>query len=216
MILWVLERCRKVGGVTDVLVATDDDRIAEVVTKAGGTPVMTPSDLPSGTERVHAASRESDADIIVNVQGDEPLIPPATIEAVIAILQNRSFDIGTAAVPFKTSEDIANPNSVKVVTGMTGEALYFSRSIIPYQRDTGLSGEHAYLRHVGIYAYRKAALERFISLPPSPLERIEQLEQLRALQNGMKLGVATVEAATPSVDVPDDIGRVEAFLRSGG
>ncbi len=216
MIQWVWEGCMRSALATDVVVATDDERISSVVESFGGTAYMTDPDLPSGTERMAAVAAGIEADIYVNVQGDEPLIASDTIDASVRpLLDDPSIDIGTAALPLTSAEEIANPNIVKAVCDSYGRALYFSRSPIPYLRDgipeSGIP-DGLFRKHVGIYAFRKAALETFARLAPSPLEQAEKLEQLRALQHGMSIHVATVHSDTVAVDVPGDIARVLEYM----
>ena len=194
-----------------VLVATDDRRIFDAVTSFGGEAVMT-GEHPSGTDRIAAAVRGIGADIVVNIQGDEPLIDPRVIATVAAALENNAWaDMSTAVTRLDAPEDIDNPNIVKCVFDQHGRALYFSRSRVPYNR----SATDHYHKHLGIYGYRKEFLERFISLPQSRLEAAESLEQLRALENGHGLHVSVVAYDSIGVDVPEDVERVERILRAG-
>jgi len=212
MVLHVLERARSAPSVDLVLVATDDARIAEAVRGAGGEAVMTDPELPSGTDRVYAAVKELDVDVVVNVQGDEPLMPAETIERVARFLHDfPEFELATAALPIDSPEDIANPNVVKVVVGEEGRALYFSRSPIPYRRRP--AAELPTYKHLGIYGYRKDALRRWTELPPHPLELAESLEQLRALAAGMSMAVVPAAGDSIGVDTEDDARRVEEILR---
>lgn len=216
----VIDRVRLARRLDAVWVATDDERIAEAARAAGAEPVMTPSDLPSGTDRVAWALRGRDADIVVNIQGDEPLLDPAAVDAVAAALaDDPSWDMATAASPVADAAELHSPDVVKVVRADDGAALYFSRSVIPYVRGAAPdfppeSGVH--LRHVGLYAYRRTFLERLVATPPSPLERLEKLEQLRALQLGCRMKVLDAPAAGVGVDTPADIARAEALLRAAG
>jgi 3-deoxy-manno-octulosonate cytidylyltransferase (CMP-KDO synthetase) len=216
MIQWVWERCHQATLASEVLVATDDDKIKDAVESFGGIVVMTDPELASGTERIAAAAQDYDADIYVNVQGDEPLIPPETIDASIRpLLDDAQIDIGTAAVPISDPEDLVNPNIIKVVCDLKSQALYFSRSPIPFLRDAesvDLMTESLFRKHIGIYAFRKNALERFSALAQSPLEKAEKLEQLRALQHGMRIHVAAVMSSSIAVDVPDDVEKVLQYL----
>lgn len=215
MIQRVWERCRSSRLAGAVLVATDDERIAGVVRAFGGDVVMTSPRCSTGSERVAEAAASRSEGIIVNVQGDEPLIDPATIDAVIARLRDDGeADIATAATPSHDAAGFADPNVVKAVCDPRGYALYFSRAPVPHRRDPGGATETVYLRHHGIYAFRRDALQRFVRLPASPLERNEQLEQLRALEAGMRIAVVTVPASGPAVDTPADIDRVVEALRS--
>ncbi|MBR0057627.1 MAG: 3-deoxy-manno-octulosonate cytidylyltransferase [Kiritimatiellae bacterium] len=217
MIQWVVEAARRAQRLDDVLVATDDARIASAVAAFGGKAVMTPSALPSGTDRVAmAAAPVGDDDIIVNIQGDEPLIDPALIDALVARMEGDSqWAMATAAAPIASLDDLEARTVVKVVTDASGAALYFSRLPIPCRRDgppdisSGL-----YLRHLGIYAYRGGFLKRFVAAPPCALEKTESLEQLRALDMGAKILVLRTADTGVGVDTPKDIRRVEERLRS--
>lgn len=219
MIQHVVERACA-SGATQVLVATDDDRIAAVVTDPRapglGIAVMTDPGLPSGTDRVAAVAAGrgwSDDAIVVNVQGDEPFLPPALIDQVARLLErDAAAGIATLATPIESLEQFMDPNVVKVVTATDGAALYFSRAPIPWTRDgapAGLASQREFgdaLRHVGIYAYRVGVLRRITSLAPSSLELREKLEQLRALQNGVRIVVGTcVQAPGPGVDTQQDL-----------
>ena len=232
MIQHVVERACA-SGATQVLVATDDDRIAAAVTdpRAPGLPiaVMTDPGLPSGTDRVAAVATRrgwGDDAIVVNVQGDEPFLPPALIDQVAALLErDAAAGMATLATPVESLERFMDPNVVKVVTATDGAALYFSRAPIPWARDgalAGLASQREFgdaLRHVGIYAYRVGVLRRITSLAPSSLELREKLEQLRALQNGVRIVVGTcVEAPGPGVDTQQDLehARVRATARGAG
>ena len=191
-----------------VLVATDDERIAEVVKDYGYTPVMTSADHPSGTDRIAEAVKKAapDVDIIINVQGDEPLIPTSAIDDLIDLMsENAEYDMATIAVP--GNRDTMTENNVKVVFGNDGRALYFSRSMIPFARKGGIP-EQVYL-HWGIYAYRRSALEKFVSLPAGRLEKSEMLEQLRALENGMGIYVLVRNLESIGVDTPEDLEKAE-------
>lgn len=211
MIVRVLARAQEARGVDRVLVATDDERIARVVEAAGATAVMTSPDLPSGTDRVFAAVKELDVQIVLNVQGDEPLMEPENMDRVASfLLEHPEFPLATVAVPISDPEEIANPNNVKVVFGDDRRALYFSRSPIPYRRreEPGLLT----WKHLGLYGYRKDALARWTALPPHPLERAESLEQLRAIAAGMAMAVLPAVGDSIGVDTEEDARRVEAIL----
>ena len=230
MIQWVWEAAAGAEGVDAVLVATDDERIAQVVRGFGGRVAMTDPDLPSGTDRVAAAAASlgETFDVILNIQGDEPAMHPGTVAAVVALMRAQpDLPMGTAACPFHTAEELFNPNNVKVVTDDLGRALYFSRSPIPYLRNSQVFQADfrpwlrpdqlaAFQRHLGIYAYRPDALRRFTQLTPHPLEKLEMLEQLRALGHGMAIGVARTPHLSLGVDVPEDVPAVEAMLRELG
>lgn len=197
---------------TEVLVATDDQRIASFVTGFGGKVVMTGSQHPSGTDRLaEVAARFADLDIIVNVQGDEPLISPDTIDAAIApLLADTSLEMSTIASPINDAREITSPTVVKVVVDGSGKAVYFSRAAIPFYRDQSL--EQKYRAHVGLYVYRRETLLRLASLSPTALEQAESLEQLRALEHGIAIRVVDVRGRTPAVDVPEDVAIVEDWL----
>lgn len=218
LIQWVWERAMKVKGASRVLVATDDERIARAVEYFGGESVMTSPKHPSGTDRMAEVARKVKADLYVNLQGDEPLVDPKEVDRLIAgIIAAPSAPIATLAHAFDGAADLANPNLVKVVTDRAGNALYFSRSPIPLWRDAGKKGAQAspkpaYLRHIGIYAYRAAALKKFVKLPPGALERAESLEQLRALENGLAIRVVSTKMRCHGVDTPADLAVVKKLL----
>ncbi|MGE4564927.1 MAG: 3-deoxy-manno-octulosonate cytidylyltransferase [Victivallaceae bacterium] len=194
-----------------VLVATDDDRIACAVTGFGGQAVMTRADHPSGSDRICEAVRGLDCDIVINVQGDEPLIPTAVIDELIDIMRQRpELEMATVVVP-ATPEKLNNPNSPKVVFGVDRMAIYFSRAVIPYRRDGNEPAD--YYLHWGIYAYRRKTLERFVSLPPGRLEMCEKLEQLRALENGIGIYVHISNLESIGVDTPQDLAEAEQRLQ---
>ncbi len=196
-----------------VLVATDDERIASVVREAGGIAVMTSPDLPSGTDRVRAAVAGTDAEIVVNVQGDEPLMDPENVDRVIEhLLAHPEVPLATVAKPIDDPAAIADPNVVKVVRGDDGRALYFSRSPIPFRRNA--EAALPTWKHLGLYGYRREALELWTSLPPHPLERAESLEQLRALAAGLVMTVLPAVGDSIGVDTPADAEEVERILRN--
>jgi 3-deoxy-D-manno-octulosonate cytidylyltransferase len=197
-------------GLSRVVVATDDERIAAAVRAFGGEAVMTSPDHASGSDRLAEVARGLPADLYLNLQGDEPLMEGAVVEGVLQVMRGGAFDIGTAATPLATLEEYLDPDTVKVVLGAGGRALYFSRSPIPHGWETGR--EPAW-RHIGVYAYTPGALARFTGLPPSPLEKAERLEQLRALENGMTVGVALIASYRGlGVDTPADLARAETLL----
>jgi 3-deoxy-manno-octulosonate cytidylyltransferase (CMP-KDO synthetase) len=213
MVVRVCERAAASGALS-VVVATDDVRIRQSVTVHGHRVVMTRADHPSGTDRIAEAAASlglGDADIVVNVQGDEPLIEPALIAGVAAALErDPGASMSTACHPIHDEAGIANPNVVKVVLDAAGHALYFSRSRIPYPREPG----GTWYRHAGIYAYRVGFLQRFARLAPAPMERAESLEQLRALWHGYRIAVVVhAENIPPGVDTPADLEAVRARLR---
>ena len=209
LIVRVCERAALVDGIDHLCVATDDERIASVVTRAGFRAVMTPRECRNGTERIAAAAEQVRADGYLNVQGDEPLVDPGAIAAVGDLLRHGA-EMATAARPL-ASHETTDPGVVKVVLGENGRALYFSRSLIPFARNPG---EVAPLAHLGIYGYSAASLRRFASLPETALERAESLEQLRALYFGQRIDVAVGPWHSLAVDTPDDLERARAeFLR---
>jgi 3-deoxy-manno-octulosonate cytidylyltransferase (CMP-KDO synthetase) len=204
----VYEAVSKSSLLSDVIVATDSDEILEVCQKRGWHAHMTSSSHRSGTERVHEVSNRIAADIYINVQGDEPLTRPEHIAALLEVMAKPEVAVGTLKTP-AAPIDIPNPNAVKVVTDNQGKALYFSRATIPFDRD---SSRPAYCKHLGFYAYRKAALDRFVALPESDLEKSERLEQLRFLENGIPIYVGETPFDTIGVDTEDDLRRVEEIL----
>jgi 3-deoxy-manno-octulosonate cytidylyltransferase (CMP-KDO synthetase) len=197
-----------------VIIATDDERIRSAVEAFGGEVAMTRTDHRSGTERVaEAALARGDAEIVVDVQGDEPLIEPAAIDtAVEAIRDDLEASVATLAVPITKAADIMDPNVVKTVLDFDGNALYFSRAPIPWVRDRGGPVHAKHLKHLGLYVFRRAALLEFPTFPQGDLERIEQLEQLRWLENGYRIRVVETEHDSVSVDMPEDVARVEQLL----
>lgn len=211
----VWERAVRAKLVDRVIVATDDMRIAEAAFNFGAEIALTSPKHPTGTDRLaEVAAKLKTARIILNVQGDEPDIPSATIDRLArALLDDSRLGMVTAANPVTDPADIHNPNVVKVVTDRTGRALYFSRSVIPHDRDG--RGGVKYLRHQGIYGYRRKVLLDFVKWKPTPLEQAEKLEQLRALENGVSIGVITVRRASVGVDAPEDLARAEKALRGG-
>ncbi len=223
LVTWVVAAVRRARRLDEVLVATDDERIVAAVAADGGTAVMTPSDLPSGTDRIACAARNflkddfDDDDILVNIQGDEPLIEPALIDALVAkLVESPAVDMATAVSPLRSPQDFASKNVVKVVLDKDDRALYFSRASIPCPRedDAPALPSPLFVRHLGIYAYRGAFLKRYIACPPCDLERVEKLEQLRALWMGATIAVVRTEDEGVGVDTPEDAVRVEALLRA--
>ena len=215
MIERVYEGARGFAGWTSLLVATDSDEIVAFCGSRGIPSEMTSPSHPSGTDRIREIAARHPADVYVNVQGDEPMVTAAHIEALISPFSRgrdaRAVAVSTLALPL-ASPDAENPNIVKVVSRIDGRALYFSRSPIPFDRD---GAGARYRKHLGFYAYRKDALERFSGLPPSPLETAERLEQLRFLENGIEVEVALSPSDTWSIDTAEDLARVEEyFLRS--
>jgi 3-deoxy-manno-octulosonate cytidylyltransferase (CMP-KDO synthetase) len=215
----VVERCNEAKALARVVVATDDQRIFEMASRFCAV-VMTWADHPSGSDRIAEAAASLDCDAIVNIQGDEPLISPETINAVAAALSRA--EMSTAATRITRVEELDNPNVVKVVVNASGMALYFSRRTIPYLRDaasrsaTEQLAAFSFLKHLGIYGYRKETLLRLVGFPVSPLEAAEKLEQLRALENGIGIAVERVAHDSVGVDVPEDVARVEQLLKKAG
>ena len=201
----------------EVYVATDDERILQAVEAFGGRVVMTRSNHKSGTDRIQEAATKigADADVIINVQGDEPFIQPSQIETLMHLFDNPSTQIGTLGKHFESIEAVENPNSPKIVVDNQGFALYFSRSMIPFIRGKAREewfGEYPFLKHLGIYAYRREVLAEVTQLPQSSLEKAESLEQLRWLQNGYRIRVGLTDVETIGLDTPEDLARAEAFL----
>ena len=232
MVVQVMRRAME-AAIAPVVVACDAQEIADAVHAHGGTAILTRPDHPSGSDRVweavgkleEASSRNrvgggdtdrlspatrhlphaTSFDIIINLQGDLPTLDPAAIEALLAVISRPGVDIATLAAPITRHEEHTNPAVVKAVIAADGRALYFTRATAPY-------GEGVRYHHIGIYAYRRAALHRFVSLPPSPLEKREKLEQLRALEDGLQIGVAVVDTVPLGVDTPEDLARARALL----
>ena len=210
MIEWVWRAAARSGLMDPVLVATDSEEVADVC-RARSIPVeMTSPQCASGSDRVREVARRIDADIYVNIQGDEPMLTPDFFPPLLALFDRSQVQVATLAVGCPQQE-IANPNAVKVVTAMDDRALYFSRAAIPFDRDR--AGFAGYRKHLGIYAYRKAALEKFAELPPGILERAERLEQLRLLENGIDIYVAPAPFDTIGVDTEEDLARAEEALK---
>ena len=212
----VVEQCQKAKALNDVIVATDDRRIAAAA-KTFCRVEMTRADHPSGSDRIAEVAKKISCDAVVNIQGDEPLIDPAVIDAVAgALAQN---EMSTAATPIKNPAEYDNPNVVKVVVNVAGRALYFSRRTIPYLREaaSGSVSEQLaafpFLKHLGIYGYQRETLLQLVKLSVSPLENAEKLEQLRALENGIPIAVVKVEYDSVGVDIPEDVKRVEKLLK---
>ena len=217
LVAWVVDAVKKAKSLDDVIVATDDLRIRDAVEAHDGKAVMTPSELPSGTDRIACAAGDfADDDILVNIQGDEPLIDPGLIDNLVARMKSDlKWDMATAVSPIRTACDLAGKTVVKVVLDRDDGALYFSRCPIPCDRDhePDLAGG-LYVRHLGIYAYRGSFLKRYIAEPPCALELTEKLEQLRALWMGGKIAVIRTEDQGVGVDTPEDAERVAKILES--
>ncbi|NPB09297.1 MAG: 3-deoxy-manno-octulosonate cytidylyltransferase [Thermodesulfobacteria bacterium] len=215
MIQHVYERARRASVLERVVVATDDERIKEAVEAFGGEALMTSPEHSCGTERLAEAAeilRLAEDDIVVNIQGDQPLIEPAVIEELVRpLLLHSDLSMATVAVPITREKELGDPNRVKVVLDRQGRALYFSRSPIPFYRAPG--PKPTYLRHIGLYAYRREFLETFVRLSPGELEQAEKLEQLRALEHGYDIAVSVTKYDCPEVDTPEDLKWVEELMR---
>lgn len=203
----------------EVWVATDDDRIRDAVEKFGGRVVMTRADHKSGTDRIEEAAEKTgtQADVVINIQGDEPFVQPSQIKTLMQLFDNADTQIGTLGKHFENIEAVNNPNSPKIVTDKQGFALYFSRSVIPYIRgaqDNEWLSHFPFLKHLGLYAYRREVLHEITQLPQSSLEIAESLEQLRWLENGYRIRVGLTDVETVGIDTPEDLQRAEEFLKS--
>ena len=203
--------------VHEAYVATDDDRIFQAVKDFGGQAILTRNDHKSGTDRIEEACQKinTDADVVINVQGDEPFIQPSQIETLCQLFDDASTQIGTLGKPFETMEAVENANSPKIVCDRRCFALYFSRSVIPHVRGKEQQEwlqHYPYLKHLGLYAYRREVLHEITQLPQSPLELAESLEQLRWLENGYRIRVGITHVETVGIDTPDDLQRAEKFL----
>jgi 3-deoxy-manno-octulosonate cytidylyltransferase (CMP-KDO synthetase) len=215
----VVEQCQKAKSLSEVIVATDDTRIWEVVQNFCQVE-MTRPEHPSGSDRVAEVAARCECDAVLNIQGDEPLMDPAVIDAVALALGEN--EMSTAATALRNAGEYDNPNVVKVVVNAVGRALYFSRHTIPYLREAaGRSvneqlAAFPFLKHLGIYGYRRETLLRLVRFPVSPLENAEKLEQLRALENGIGIAVVKVDYESVGVDLPEDVGRVEKLLTEQG
>ena len=208
----VYEAVRSSPLLAHVIVATDSHEIMRVCNEHGWNAQMTSSVHRSGTERVHEVSGREKADVYINVQGDEPLIRPEHIATLIQVMENAAAQVGTLMTP-AAAVDISNPNAVKVVTDLSGRALYFSRASIPFDRD---GTRPAYFKHLGLYAYRKPALDQFVKLPESALEKSERLEQLRFLENGISIFVGETTYDSIGVDTEEDLQRVIGIMKKSG
>ncbi len=218
LVQWVAEAARRAKSLDEVIVATDAPQIAEALRSTDVRVVMTRSDHPSGTDRVAEAAAPQDEDIVINIQGDEPLIEPELIDALAERLkQDRCYEMATAATRMATMRDLEARSVVKVVCDKDGSALYFSRLPIPCKRDGDVDlASGLYLRHLGIYGYRGGFLKRLVQEPPCALELTESLEQLRALYLGARIAVIETAHAGVGVDMPEDVAGVEALLREKG
>lgn len=215
MIQRVYEQAKQAKTCGRVIVATDDERIVNAVQGFGGEARMTRPDHRTGTERIAEVAAHTDGEVFVNVQGDEPLVDPAAIDtAVNSLLEEPKASIATVAVLIRTPADIMDPNVVKTVLDFEDHALYFSRAPIPWVRDSAHKVHARHMKHLGLYVFQRDALLEYPTLPQGELERLEQLEQLRWMENGWKIRVAEVEHDAVSVDVPEDVARVEKLLQS--
>jgi 3-deoxy-manno-octulosonate cytidylyltransferase (CMP-KDO synthetase) len=213
MLEHVFERASRARYLTQVVVATDDERIAREARRFGAPVRMTRDDHPSGTDRVAEVASTDSAELVVNIQGDEPLIVPEAIDAaVLGLLDDAEIPMGTLKKLIETPEELASPGVVKVVTDRANNAIYFSRSIIPYVRDGGRVAQY---KHIGLYVYRRDFLLAYPGLPLGPLEQAEGLEQLRALENGYKIRVAETYYDSVHVDTPEDLERVTRLFGTG-
>ena len=213
MVEWVFRAAQNSGLMDPVLIATDSEEVAAACSERAIPFMMTSSECASGSDRVREVASHIYADIYVNIQGDEPTLTPGFFPPLLALFDRPEVQVATLAVGC-APEEVSNPSAVKVVTAPDGRALYFSRATIPYDRDA--AGFAGYRKHLGIYAYRHAALERFAALSPGRLEQIERLEQLRLLENGIDIYVADAPADTIGVDTEEDLARAEAVLLSRG
>ena len=216
VIQWCWEAAVK-ASLGEVIIATEHKAVLEAVRAFGARAALTSPRCQSGTDRVYEAARGTRAAYVINIQGDEPFMTAAALKKAFRKLKaSPDCQIGTACVRIEDRADIANPNCVKVAMNKAGRALYFSRWPIPYHHELSDLRDLPYHKHCGFYIYRRSALERFVKLKPSPLERLERLEQLRALENGMGIAVARVPALGPAIDVPADLRAAERFLKRAG
>ena len=212
MIQHVWEKACLVASADRVLVAVDDERVQRAVAAFGGEAIMTSPDHPSGTDRLAEVMQNVPAEIYLNLQGDEPLVRPADLQLLLGAMQrDAALGVGTLCHPL-SADEAGDPNQVKVVRAANGDALYFSRARIPYCRDDAAAAAVSYQKHVGVYAYRRTVLSGYSSLPESPLEQLEKLEQLRLLSAGIRIGVFEVAATGPGVDTPEGLEEVRRIL----
>jgi len=217
MIQWVYEQTLKARGLNQVVVATDDQRVVEAVESFGGNAIMTSADIASGTDRIAAVAKKLPADVYVNVQGDEPLMSPLAIEKTIELVTSGRFQMASVMTPLKNVDDLRNPSVVKVIVDKNQRAIYFSRLPIPYSRKNEPDQDEGYIcrQHVGLYVYTRDTLLRLTALPASPLEKYEVLEQLRALENGISIGMAEADFTSVGVDTQEDLEKVIKILEGG-
>ena len=209
IIQWVYEACELSGLFHHVIVATDSVLIEKAVRGFGGRVEHTSASHPSGTDRIAEVALKLEADIILNVQGDEPLITKAALSGLLGAFSDDSVKVASLMTPITEDRDLENPNVVKLVTDSTGNALYFSRFPIPYNRD---NTNTTYMRHIGVYAYRRESLLSFVNLPPSPLEQTEKLEQLRLLENGIPIRMVNTDYQGLGIDSPEDLELVKSLI----
>lgn len=208
----VFDNAKKTGLFNDVFVVTDSDIIYKEITKNGGKAIMSKQEHESGSDRIAEAIAEMNIDVIVNIQGDEPFIQKEPLEKLVGLFKDPSVQVGSLMRKI-SKEEAGNPNNVKVVADKSGDAFYFSRSIIPFQRDAGMNAE--YFLHIGVYAYKKEALMNFTKWPQSLLEKTEKLEQLRYLENGIKIRMAETDYNNIAIDTPEDLERAKKILSPG-
>lgn len=214
MIEWVYEKAIAAPGIDRVVVATDDERIAEVVHHFRGEVVLTDAGLASGTDRVAAVARNMDADVVINLQGDEPFVEPDLLSRLAAAFADPAIDMATPVKKISSEQDLHSADLVRVVRDIHNFALYFTRAVIPYVRDrSDWLKHHEFFKHIGIYAYRKEFLLKLSRLPVSSLEKAEKLEQLRVLENGFRIFTIETEYESVSVDTPEDLLRVNKLLK---
>ena len=211
----VWEACMK-AQVGEVLIATENQIVVDAVAAFGAKGVLTSDACQSGTDRVYEAAQNRPEQIVINVQGDEPFIAPTTVQKIAQLLQKEpTCDIASAVAPTLDENKINDPNCVKAVLNKEGKALYFSRSRVPFKREITEENKNIpYWQHCGIYGYQRKALERFVSLPPSPLEQLERLEQLRALEDGMTLKCVVIDSAGPAIDTAQDLQNAETYYKT--
>lgn len=211
MIQWTYENAKRCGALADVIVATDNQEIADIVHQVGGKTVMTDPDLPTGSDRVATVAKQyPEMDVIINLQGDEPFIRPRMLEQLVApYLQGESPEMTTLASPLDMNSDYNNPGAVKVITDLQGNALYFSRSPIPYFR---VPSQAPVYHHIGLYAFRRDFLLHYTTLPHTPLEKAESLEQLRVLEHGFKIRVCLTQEKTLEINLPEELERAQHFI----
>jgi len=215
LVVHTFEQTRQARAIDEVIVATDDVRVANAIAPYGVPVAMTRADHPSGTDRIAEVAKHSDAAIVVNVQGDEPLIDPLTIDAAIQpLFDDPALPMSTARRLIRDAAQVNDPNVVKVVCDTRGRAIYFSRHAIPYVRDAADRGVACHWQHIGLYAYRRDFLLQYANLPQTPLERLEKLEQLRALENGYDIAVVDTDYESIGVDTPEDLERARVLIET--